>query len=85
MDVVVGDTDCVPEVVLVPVHAPDAVHEVAVVDDHVRVEDKPDVIEVGDAESVTVGAEVTALFTVTLTDVVVFVFPTASRALAVNV
>jgi hypothetical protein len=45
----------VPEVALLPLHAPDAVQEVALVDDHVRVALPPDVTEVGEAEMTTVG------------------------------
>ena len=40
---------------LVPVHPPDAVQEVAFVLDQVRVEDWPEVIDVGEAERETVG------------------------------
>jgi hypothetical protein len=36
---VVGDTDCVPDVALVPVQPPLAVHDVALVDDQVNVAD----------------------------------------------
>ncbi len=36
---VVGLTVCVPEVALVPVQPPDAVHDVALVEDHERVAD----------------------------------------------
>jgi hypothetical protein len=48
--------DCVPDVALVPDHAPLAVHEVALVLDHVSVEDPPEATVAGDAASVTVGA-----------------------------
>jgi hypothetical protein len=54
----VGDTDCVPEVALVPVQPPLAVQEVLFVDDHVRVDDCPLVIEVGFALRLTVGVGV---------------------------
>jgi hypothetical protein len=47
--------DCEPEVAFVPDHPPLAVHDVAFVLDHVSVDDPPEVIDVGDAESVTVG------------------------------
>lgn len=54
--VAVGVTACVPLVAFVPVQLPDAVHDVAFVEDHVRVEDWPVWIDVGLAESVTLGA-----------------------------
>ena len=44
-----------PAVVLVPLHPPDAVHEVAFVEDHTRSDEAPVVIEVGIAESGAVG------------------------------
>ena len=49
--------DCEPEIDLVPVHplVPDALQEVALVEDQVRVEDCPEVIEVGLAVRETVG------------------------------
>ena len=53
-----------PLVALVPVQLPDAVHEVALVEDHVRVVKPPEVIEVGVALTVTVGAEGTTAVTV---------------------
>jgi hypothetical protein len=56
VDVVVGFTVSVPLVPLVPVQAPLAVHDVAFVEDQVRVDDPPEVTDVGDAEIVTVGA-----------------------------
>ena len=37
--VAVGETDCDPDVASVPVHPPDAVHEVAFVEDQERVDD----------------------------------------------
>jgi hypothetical protein len=43
----------VPDVALVPDHAPDAVQLVALVDDHVKFEVAPDDTEVGDADSVS--------------------------------
>lgn len=46
----------VPDVALVPDHAPDAVQPVALVDDHVNVDVAPDDTDDGDAESVSVGA-----------------------------
>jgi hypothetical protein len=48
--------DWLPEVVLVPVHAPEATQEVALAEDQVRVEDPPLVTDVGLAVSDTVGA-----------------------------
>jgi hypothetical protein len=51
----VGDSDAVPESVFAPDHAPDAVQDVAFVDDHVSVTDWPVVTVVGFAESETVG------------------------------
>ena len=47
--------DCDPEVDLVPDQAPEAVQEVTLVEDHVRVEAVPDVIEVGLAVREMVG------------------------------
>jgi hypothetical protein len=55
---VVGETDCVPLVLFEPDQVPEAVHAVAFVEFQVRVDDWPEVIEVGDAVSVTVGAGV---------------------------
>jgi hypothetical protein len=52
----VGFTDCVPLVALVPVHPFEAVHEVALVEAQVSVDDWPLVIEVGDALNVTTGS-----------------------------
>jgi hypothetical protein len=51
-----GTLDWLPEVVLVPVHAPEATQEVALAEDQVRVEDAPLVTDVGFAVSDTVGA-----------------------------
>ena len=50
-----GVTVCEPESAFDPVHAPEAVHEDAFVDDQFNVEDCPCVIDVGDALKVTVG------------------------------
>ena len=47
--------DWLPEVALLPDHAPEAVQEVALVDDHVRVEDPPLATDVGFAASDTAG------------------------------
>ena len=54
----VGDATRVPLVALVPLHPPEAVHEVALVEDQVTVELLPDVMLVGFAENATVGAGV---------------------------
>lgn len=51
---------CVPLVAFAPLHAPLAVHEVAFVAFHVSVALLPEVTDVGDMESVRVGAGVTA-------------------------
>ena len=51
----VGDTDNVPDVALLPDQSPLAVQEVALVEDQVNVAEDPVVIDVGDAEIVTVG------------------------------
>ena len=55
---VVGATDCVPAVALVPLQPPEAVHVVAFVLDQVSVEAAPEVMDVGEAERVMVGAGV---------------------------
>ncbi len=47
--------DSLPEVNLVPVQAPEAVHEVALVEDQVSVESAPFAIDAGFAVSDTVG------------------------------
>ena len=54
----VGDTVRVPLVAFAPVHPPEAVHEVALVEDQVTVETLPEVMLVGLAEIDTVGAGV---------------------------
>ena len=53
-----GPMDCVPEVALVPDHAPEAEQEVASVEDQVRIEDPPLATDVGFAasEALTIGA-----------------------------
>jgi uncharacterized protein (UPF0212 family) len=51
----VGVSDCVPLVVCVPLHAPLAVHDVALVDDQVRVALVPRAMEVEFRAKVTVG------------------------------
>jgi hypothetical protein len=53
--VLVSDAAKVPLVAFVPLHPPEAVHEVALVEDQVTVEMLPDVMLVGLAEIVTVG------------------------------
>jgi hypothetical protein len=53
--VLVGDAARVPLVAFVPLHPPEAVHEVALVEDQVTVELLPDVMLVGLAEIVTAG------------------------------
>jgi len=53
----VGETPSVPLVASAPVQPPLAVHDVALVLDHVTVELLPETIEVGLAVSVTVGAD----------------------------
>ena len=68
--VVVGETLWVPLVVSVPLQPPLAVHEVAFVVDHVRVDEPPDEIVVELAVKVTVGAGTgAAASTVTFVDV----------------
>ena len=47
--------DWLPEIALLPVHAPEATQEVASVDDQVSVEDPPLATDVGFAASDTVG------------------------------
>jgi hypothetical protein len=53
--VLVGDTARVPLVAFLPVQLPEAVHEVALVEDQVTIEILPEVMLVGLAENVTVG------------------------------
>jgi hypothetical protein len=59
----------VPEVVFEPVHAPDAVQLVVLVDDQVSVDVPPEATDVGEAENVSVGA--VELVTVTVTERVI--------------
>jgi hypothetical protein len=76
--VVVGETDCVPVVVCAAVQPLEAVHDVAFVADHVRVELAPEVMLAGFAVSVTVGvagAEVSVM--VALADFVLSACETA--------
>lgn len=65
----VGDTDCVPPVALLPLHPPDAVHDVALVELQLIVEDCPEVMEAGEAEIETTGVGMVGepeTFTVTI-------------------
>jgi hypothetical protein len=64
-----GVTDWVPESVFAPVHPPEAVQDVAFIEDHCRVDELPAAILVGLAESVTPGRLVPTV-TVTLFTVV---------------
>ena len=66
MDVWVGLTDCAPDVVLVPDQAPEAAQVVALVDDQVKVEEPPLVIEVGEAIKLAVGVALAVTVTVAL-------------------
>ena len=59
LGIVIAPVLCVPLVALAPLQAPDAVHEVALVELHVSVELPPLAIEVGFAVNVTVGAGTT--------------------------
>ena len=52
----IGPTFSVPLVARVPLHAPDAVHDVAFVEDQVITLTVPVVSELGEALTVTVGA-----------------------------
>ena len=51
--------DSEPDTALVPDQPPEAVHEVALLADHVRVLEKPAVTDVGSADNVTVGGPLT--------------------------
>jgi hypothetical protein len=53
--VLAGDTARVPLVAFVPVQPPEAVHEVALVEDQVTIETLPEVTLAGLAENDTVG------------------------------
>jgi hypothetical protein len=55
--------DWLPEVALPPDHAPEAVQEVALLDDQVSVEDPPLATDVGLAVSVTMGTGSTVTIT----------------------
>ena len=65
-----------PDIVLLPDHAPLAVHDVAFVLDQLNVEDPPDAIVAGAALSVTVGGSALVTATVTLR---VIEFPNAEH------
>jgi len=56
--VLAGDTARVPLVAFVPVQPPEAVHEVALVEDQVTIETLPEVMLAGLAENDTVGGTV---------------------------
>ncbi len=72
---------CDPEIDLVPVQPPDAVHEVAFVEDHVKVDVPPCATWAGVAERATVGTGGTAL---TATVAVRVIEPPAPVQLSVN-
>ena len=55
VEVVVGKTDCVPDVVFDPDQAPEAVQDVTLVEDQVSVDEPLNAIEVGEAERDRVG------------------------------
>ena len=79
-----GVIACEPDVALVPDHPPLAVQEVALVLDHVSVDELPEVTDVGLAERETVGAGVAAACVVALTPVdCADEFPAASYACTV--
>ena len=71
-----------PEIAFVPLQPPDAVHDVALVDDQVNVLLPPLATLVGDADSETVGDGVDA---VTVTDLLDWDVPPAPVQLSVNV
>lgn len=56
--------DCEPLVAFEPVHPPEAEHEVALLEDHVKVEDAPLAIVLGLALKLTVAVGVAATVTV---------------------
>jgi hypothetical protein len=53
-----GLAACEPEVAFVPDHPPEAVHEPALVDDQVSIDDAPEAMLAGDAERDTAGTSV---------------------------
>jgi len=73
---------CVPAVALVPLQPPDAVHDVAFVELHVKVLLPPLATVVGDADNVTVG---TGAWSVTVTDALAWAVPPGPVQLSVNV
>jgi len=73
---------CVPAVALLPLQPPDAVHEVAFVELHVKVLLPPLATVVGDADNVTVGAGVAL---VTVMEALAWAVPPAPVQLSVNV
>ena len=75
---------CVPEVALVPLQPPDAVHDVALVEDHVRLLLPPLATVVGDADNVTVGTGGGGEF-VTVTVTLAWAVPPAPVQLRMNV
>jgi hypothetical protein len=68
-----GVTLKTPDVAPAPLHAPDAVHAVAFVDDQVNVEDCPWFIDCGAAEIITVGGLLILTVVVAVADPVEFV------------
>ena len=73
---------CVPEVALLPLQPPDAVHDVAFVELHVNVLLPPLLTVVGDADNVTVGA---GGWFVTVTVTLAWAVPPAPVQVSVNV
>ncbi len=55
MLVVIGKTDCKPDVAFAPDHPPDAVQESALVEDQMSVEESPEMMAEGEAVMETVG------------------------------
>jgi len=78
--VVILVIDCEPDVAFDPDHAPLAVQEVALVLDHVSVDELPPVTNVGDAERVMVGRDVCACVVALTGAVCAELFPAASLA-----
>ena len=72
------EKSCEPEVALVPLQLPEAVHDDALVEDQVMVEELPYVTVVGFAEIVTVGAGAAGVATEKVTAVLVLMFPAVS-------
>jgi hypothetical protein len=62
--VLVGDTTKVPVVACAPVHPPEAVHEVALVDDQLKIELPPAGMLLAVSDKVTVGVGTAATVTV---------------------